>query len=233
MEISKFDQRRYPTLAVEAGYAEWAGAYEDSVLDLMDLRLLGRLTSVPWGRAQRAADLACGTGRIGVWLARQGVATIDGIDLTEAMLDLARAKGVYARLERADLADTPLPSGAYDVVTAVLVDEHLADLRPLYREAARLARPGGSFVLVGYHPYFMINGTPTHFDRASGEPASIQCYVHLFADHVQAALGAGLTLREMHEGVVDDDWVALKPKWSGFLHHPISFALVWGKAADG
>ncbi|HUG14699.1 MAG TPA: hypothetical protein VMM78_06730, partial [Thermomicrobiales bacterium] len=111
-----------------------------------------------------------------------------------------------------------------------LVDEHLPDLRPMYREAARIVRPGGCFVLVGYHPWFMINGTPTHFDRAPGEPVAIQCYVHLFSDHARAALAAGWQLRELDEGVVDDDWVALKPKWSRFLQHPISFAFVWGKA---
>lgn len=233
MDIARFDTRRYDTLSAQAGYGEWARTYEDTVLDLMDLRLFERVRSVPWRQGRQVADLACGTGRIGVWLRQQGVETIDGIDLTPEMLDGARAKGVYRTLQQADVGTTNLPSNTYDIVTASLVDEHLPDLRPMYMEAARIACFGGHFVLVGYHPYFMINGTPTHFDRASGEPASIQCYVHLFADHVQAALGAGLTLREMHEGVVDDDWVALKPKWSRFLHHPISFALVWGKAADG
>jgi SAM-dependent methyltransferase len=227
MEIAHFDQRRYRTVSVEDGYGEWAGTYEDTVLDLMDLRLLGRLTAVRWSAVQRAADLACGTGRIGVWLRRQGVAEIDGVDLTAEMLELARGKGVYQRLEQADLAATPLPSAAYDLVTAVLVDEHLADLWPLYREAARLTRPGGVFVLVGYHPHFMLSGIPTHFDRATGEPVTIECYVHLLSDHVRAAHAAGWTLREMDEGLIDDEWLQQKPKWAAHRYRPVSFALVW------
>jgi SAM-dependent methyltransferase len=232
MDIARFDTRRYETVSAADGYGEWARTYEDTVLDLMDLRLFEQLRTVPWNQARHAADLACGTGRIGVWLARQGVDAIDGVDLTPEMLELAHSKGIYRRLQQSDVGDTPLASNAYDVVTASLVDEHLPDLRPLYSEAARIACPGGYFVLVGYHPWFMINGTPTHYDRATGEPVSIRCYVHLFSDHVQAALAAGWTLREMHEGVIDDDWVALKPKWSRFLDHPISFAFVWQKG-DG
>jgi len=67
MDFSKFDQRRYPTVSVREGYGEWARTYEDTVLDLMDLRLLERLHAVDWRRMARAVDLACGTGRIGVW----------------------------------------------------------------------------------------------------------------------------------------------------------------------
>ena len=110
-----------------------------------------------------------------------------------------------------------------------LADEHLPDLRPLYDEAARLATPAGAFVLVGYHPHFLMNGIPTHFDRQSGGPVTIESHVHLFSDHVRAAHRAGWTLAEMDEGVVDDAWVAKKPKWERYRFHPVSFAMVWRK----
>jgi SAM-dependent methyltransferase len=229
MDFSKFDQRHYPTLPVREGYGEWARTYEDSVIDLMDLRLLGRLRTIDWPRAGRTVDLACGTGRIGVWLRKSGVARLHGVDFTEAMLDGARRKGVYDRLTLADVAATGLDSGSCDLATMVLADEHLADLGPVYREAARLLEPGGRFVLVGYHPFFLVMGIPTHFDRASGEPVAIESHVHLTSDHIAAGLGAGLRLVEMIEGVVDDDWLAAKPKWQKHRHRPISFAMVWAK----
>jgi SAM-dependent methyltransferase len=227
VEISRFDVRRYRTVSVPEGYGEWVQTYEETVLDLMDLRLLAELRSVPWPQTQRVADLACGTGRIGLWLRDQGVAAIDGVDLTPQMLERARAKGVYQQLYVGDVADTPLPSTHYDVVTAVLVDEHLPDLQPLYSEAARIVRPGGYCVIVGYHPYFLLNGVPTHFDSEAGEPVAIQCYVHLFSDHARAALSAGWVLREMREGLIDEEWLTSKPKWRPYLHQPISFALAW------
>src|SRR6185295_9818012 len=67
MDFSQFDQRHYPTVGAREGYTEWAATYEDTVLDLMDKRLLSRLQSVSWAQASHTLDLACGTGRTGAW----------------------------------------------------------------------------------------------------------------------------------------------------------------------
>jgi hypothetical protein len=33
----------------------------------------------------------------------------------------------------------------------------------------------------------------------------------------------------MDEGVIDDAWIAKKPKWECYRSHPVSFAMVWRK----
>lgn len=228
-DFSRFDTRGYPTLGVQEGYAAWAPTYEATVSDLMDLRLLARLRTIAWAETKAAIDLACGTGRGGTWLRGQGVARIDGLDFTDEMLAKARARGVYDSLRLGDVTATGLPAAAYDLATQLLADEHMADLAPVYREAARLLAPGGRFVLVGFHPWFLMSGMPTHFDRAPGDPVAIESHVHLFSDHVRAAHAAGLRLAEMEEGLVDDAWVAVKPKWADRRDRPVSFALVWEK----
>jgi SAM-dependent methyltransferase len=177
---------------------------------------------------RRAADLGCGTGRTGAWLATTGIDTIDGVDITPEMLELARARGIYRRLVEADVGSSGLPAGEYDLITTSLVDEHLADLGPLYAEAARLAAPAATYVLVGYHPHFiMSSGMPTHFDDASGEPVAIETHLHLLSEHVTAARSAGWQLVEMKERLIDDAWLELKPKWEPLRGHPIAFACVW------
>ncbi len=45
---------------------------------------------------------------MGAELAARGFTVIDGVDLSEGMLKVARGKGVYRRLERADIT-RPLP----------------------------------------------------------------------------------------------------------------------------
>src|SRR6185295_17679380 len=110
----------------KTGYGEWVATYERTVEDAMDIELLERLTTPDWSAVRTAADLGCGTGRTGVWLKGQGIQTIDGVDLTPEMLELARSKGAHRRLVEADVAATGLPDGAYDLAVTSLVDEHLA-----------------------------------------------------------------------------------------------------------
>jgi SAM-dependent methyltransferase len=225
-----FDTRGYPTVDVKTGYRQWVSSYEHTVEDVIDIALLDQLRTPDWPTARQAADLGCGTGRTGAWLRARGVGAVDGVDLTPEMLAVARSKGAYARLVAADVAATGLNGGRYDLVTAALIDEHLPDLRPLYAEAFRLARPGGLFVLVGMHPQFlMVSGMPTHFTSASGESVAITTHLRLISEQISAGLAHGWVLAEMREGVVDEDWLAVKPKWSEFLGHPVSFALVWRK----
>lgn len=227
-DFASFDTRGYRTVDVRTGYGQWVETYEGTVENAMDVELLESLESVDWSAARQVADLGCGTGRTGAWLASLGVETIDGVDLTPQMLERARARGIYRRLVEADVGSTGLPKGEYDLITTSLVDEHLPALEPLYTEAARLAAPGATYVLVGYHPHFiMSSGMPTHFDDASGEPIAIETHLHLLSEHVNAAAAAGWRLAEMRERLIDDSWIGLKPKWERLRGHPIAFACAW------
>ena len=226
--FASFDQRRYRTLSAREGYSRWAATYEETIKHDMDVWLLGELQTVCWDKIERCADLGCGTGRTAAWLASNGVRTIDGIDATPQMLERARARNVFASLNLADVSDTRLPGATYDLVITCLVDEHLAELAPLYVEAARIAQVGAAFVLVGFHPFFiMAVGMPTHFKASDGEPVAIETHVHLFSDHTKAAFAAGWQLAEFQEQVIDDRWVKVKPTWAAYRDIPISFACVW------
>jgi SAM-dependent methyltransferase len=230
MDFKPFDKRGYPVLPVREGYAAWSGSYEDTVLDLMDLRLLERLRSIEWEAVQRAADLACGTGRCGAWLRSKGVRHVDGIDVTPEMLERARQRNIYNQLVLGDALDGPFESGAYDLVVESLCDEHLKTVEPLYREASRLLAPNGAFIIAGYHWHFLMHGIVTHFERGPGDQVAIESHIHLTSDHVRAANTAGLRLIEMEEGLIDDAWVDAKPKWAVYRNEPVSFAMMWRRA---
>jgi SAM-dependent methyltransferase len=230
MDFSTFDTRGYPTVTARIGYGEWAAGYEGTVATGLDRPLLERLTSPAWTQFTAAVDLACGTGRTGVWLAQHAVRHIDGVDVTIEMLKIAKTKGVYRHLHIADVGATALPSSSYELCTMVLADEHLVELKPLYREVARLLSHSGIFVLIGYHPFFLMKGVPTHFHRPGGEAIAIKSHVHLFSEHFHAAAQVGLALLEFHECVIDEHWLVTKPKWRRYLNWPVSFALVWSRS---
>ena len=226
--FADFDRRHYRTVDVATGYDGWAPTYEQTVLDHMDLALLDRLRRPAWPDLRRVADLGCGTGRTAAWLSEHTTARIDGIDLSAGMLVRARDRGVHAELTQGDVRDTGFPSGMYDLVISSLIDEHLPGLAPFYAEARRLAAPHGIFVLVSYHPQFMmVTGMPTHYTGPDGEPLAISTHLHTFADHVTAGIAAGWQLAELAESSIDDAWIAAKPKWAGLRGHPFTMASVW------
>ena len=230
-DFHQFDQRQYPTVSVQHGYGLWHQSYDDDVEDMMDFAALGQLKSVDWRSRRFAADLGCGTGRTAVWLHRKCTPTIDGVDISPEMLAKAETQGLHRELREADVRASTLPSGAYDLVICSLVEEHLPDLRPLYREAHRLMAASGVFVLVGLHPFFIMRaGMPTHFEGGSG-PVAIETHIHLPSEHVAAGREAGLVAEELVETTIDEEWVRRKPRWRDFREWPISFAWSWSLSA--
>lgn len=226
MKASVFDQRHYPTLSIQEGYTASAATYDEMKAgSLMDYPLLEHIQTVAWEQLEAVADLACGTGRTGVWLKEHGVHFLDGVDLTEAMLQQAHAKGIYRSLSLADLRQTPFSAHSYDLVSVGLADDHLPELVPLYQEAARLVRPQGYLVLLGYHPFFQLSGIPTTFEQPTGELITIEGYVHLFSEHVQAASACGWLLRELYERLIDEAWIAQRPRAAQGLARQLRLSL--------
>ena len=84
---------------------------------------------------------------------------IDGLDLTEGMLKVARGKGVYHDLAVADLTQ-PIehPDGSYDVITCVgtLTKGHVGPA--VLKEFARVAAGGGVIVATIHDDIFEKGG---------------------------------------------------------------------------
>jgi arsenite methyltransferase len=75
-----------------------------------------------------------------------------GLDMTDEMLELARANAREAGVENVEflegyLEDIPLPDASVDVVISNCVINLAADKRVVLAEAARVLRPGGRFAV--------------------------------------------------------------------------------------
>ena len=88
-------------------------------------------------------DLGCGTGLAGAAF-KAMAARLDGVDLSPAMIEKARTRGIYDRLEVADL-ETALaaPGACYDLILAADTLVYLGDLARVFEPArARLCDDG-------------------------------------------------------------------------------------------
>lgn len=110
----------------------------------------------------RVVDLGCGFGAFARWAARAGAAEVLGIDLSERMLERARAgtDDDRVRFVRGDLDVIDLPAGAYDLAYSALTLHYVVDLDRLVRVVHDALRPGGRFVFTTEHPIFMAPTRP-------------------------------------------------------------------------
>ena len=75
-----------------------------------------------------------------------------GLDMTDEMLDLARANATKAGADNVEflkgyIEEIPLPDGAVDVVISNCVINLAGDKSKVFAEAARVLRPGGRFAV--------------------------------------------------------------------------------------
>ena len=90
-------------------------------------------------------DLGCGTGLCGQML-RPLAGSLVGIDLSAAMIDKARERGIYDRLFVGDILDTsPVAADRFDLVTACDVFCYLGDLAPILEKVRAILEPRGLF----------------------------------------------------------------------------------------
>ncbi|MFG5408170.1 class I SAM-dependent methyltransferase [Piscinibacter sakaiensis] len=94
----------------------------------------------------RVLDLGCANGRLGPVVRRRfPAARLSGVDVSSAMVEAARASGLYESVRRHDLA-RPLDrwdTGSAELVLALGCLEFLAEPAALLREVARVLVPGG------------------------------------------------------------------------------------------
>ena len=89
-------------------------------------------------------DLACGTGDLCREVGAAGLRPV-GFDFSHGMLTAARTD---APLVEADILRLPLPGGGVDGATCGFALRNVVSLDELFRELARVVRPGGRIALL-------------------------------------------------------------------------------------
>jgi methionine biosynthesis protein MetW len=170
----------------------------------------------------RLLDLGCNNGTFTIIVAKSvGASEIYGIDIDKEVVNEARKRGVVAYTLDLNSNKLPFKDDYFDLIIMFEVIEHLVNPDNALREARRVLKPSGFFVLttpnlaswlnrilllLGYQPTYLDVSTETsvgHFHR--GEPLG----------HVR-----GFTLRALKGLLEYHGFKIVKVAGSGSLHQP-------------
>lgn len=137
-----------PIAFVEALFDQYADEFDHALVDTLGYSvpalLAKAIEKTGVERFARVVDLGCGTGLMGQRLA-PNADTLEGHDISQAMLRKARAKGIYAALARSDLQTLVLPAASADLVVCADVFLYVGALERAFAMVADALRPGGLF----------------------------------------------------------------------------------------
>ena len=189
---------------------------------------------------RRILDLGCGNGSSSRWLASAG-AIVHGVEIAPSLVTAAKRREQNNRLgitytvgNASDLSE--FGDDTYDAVQANMVLMDAEDGSGLLREAARVLRQGGQFVLSITHPCFNIAGGSSRFQEtdhfgtnhsvrvwryldpfsaegtvASGQPVPHTYYHRPLSWYSRVLRSAGLVITHLDEPVPDDEFAEANP----------------------
>lgn len=182
-----------PKAYVQALFDQYAPRFEHALVHDLDYRapslifkavLAARVAAKKPAYFKRTIDLGCGTGLAAAAFAKQ-VDHFIGIDLSPGMIKEARATGLYAELEVADMIDglCGKADASANLVVAADAFVYLSDLAPVLSESTRVLAPGGvlAFTVETHDGHGIVLGEGLRYAHA--------------ADYVRGAIAkAGLKL---------------------------------------
>lgn len=190
---------------------------------------------------EQVLDVACGTGLVTLAAARAvGLeGRVTGVDLSQAMVDVARQQAAARELPqthfaRMDAEHLSLPDGSFDVVLCALGLMYVPDVRQALREMRRVLRSGGRLVLAVWGERDRC-GWAGLFEIVDAEVESEVCPLFFdlgrhgsLADAVKAAgFERALTQRVATTLVYEDGSHACR---AAFVAGPV--ALAWARADE-
>jgi ubiquinone biosynthesis O-methyltransferase len=129
-------------------YARWRASEIGAITDRLEGQLILELVGDVSGC--RVLDVGCGDGEFAVELKKRG-AMVVGIDSSAEMIDAAKKRSKLQNAEvnfQVAMAEhLPFPAEHFDVVTAITILCFVDDAAPVFREIARVLRPGGRLVI--------------------------------------------------------------------------------------
>ncbi len=133
-------------------FAAWAPFYDIITMPIAGVR--HKVVEIAGAKdGSSILDVATGTGKQAFAFAQKGY-DVTGIDLSEAMLNVARRKNRYPnlKLEIGDATSVPFKNNSFDIscVSFALHEMPFTIIEKVLREMLRVTRPEGNMLIVDY-----------------------------------------------------------------------------------
>ena len=145
-----------PRAYVEKLFDEYASKFERSMFDKLEYKSPKKIVDMivrnnPDGSLGSILDLGCGTGLIGMKV-KEFCTNLEGIDLSNSMLEISRNKNVYDKLTQRDIVDYLLKEELdFDYFISADVFIYVGDLSDVFRLIKSRNRSRGRLVFSTEH----------------------------------------------------------------------------------
>jgi predicted TPR repeat methyltransferase len=199
MRLGAVELDEMPQGYVQTLFDQYAPRFDTALLEHLDYRgpailfkavLAVRAAAKRPAFFKRAIDLGCGTGLAAAAFASQ-VDRFIGIDLSPGMIEQARATGLYAELEVADMVAglAAKPDDSAELIMAGDAMVYVSDLAPMLAQARRVLVPDGlvAFTLETHDGDGVILGAGLRYAHAAGHVRDVVQAAGLSLAHLEAA----------------------------------------------
>lgn len=191
---------------------------------------------------KRAVDLGCGFGWAARFMREHGARSVLGLDLSERMLERARADTDDGAIEyrSSDLNTLELPEATFDLAFSSLAFHYVPDFGRLIRMIRSSLVPGGQLLFTVEHPVFMATARPGWTQSADGRKswlvtgysaegerqtdwfkAGVRKYHRTVATTLNTLIDVGFSIRRVEEFAPTAAQVQERPDLAGELERPM------------
>lgn len=194
-------------------------------------------------RGLRVLDLGCGYGWFCRWARQNGAAHVLGIDVSDKMLQRARAalqhEGIVYR--RADLEHVDLLASSFDAAYSSLAFHYLTNFEECVSRIHRALVPGGRLVFSVEHPIVTASHNPQWLPAAGGNVWPVDHYFdegprstnwlvdsvikqhRTIGTYLNTLVRSGFTIAHAEDWGPTKEQVAARPEWEDERQRPLFF----------
>ena len=187
-------------MSIEKAYDSWSRQYDSNENKTRDLDIIATKETLSKYQFSKVLELGCGTGKNTSYLL-QKAEQIVGLDFSQEMLNIARAKITDARVQfkKADLnKNWDIENHFADLITSNLTLEHIQDLGHIFEQASNKLKANGIFFICELHPFKQYLRSKARFESEEGIQ-ELEVYTHHISEYIENANAKKFSLLEINE----------------------------------